>query len=715
MKLVIIEGVGKQDTIKKYLGSDYEVFATKGHVRDLPEKELGVNVIDNFKPKYEIMPDKKDVVRRLKEKSARAQNIYLATDPDREGEAISWHLSKILDMDADAPVRITFNEITKHAVNEAIANPRAIDQKLVDAQQARRVLDRLVGYKISPIICRKIQQNLSAGRVQSVTLKLVVDRENEIVNFKPEEYYNIFANLYTDSKDNLFKAKLSKIKGKDAGKLFGDARIKDGVVEYLKKNDFVVKDITKKLAKSHPSAPYTTSSMQQDGIKNGMTSKEVSSLAQQLYEGVELKGEGKTALVTYIRTDSVRIAPEAIAMARNYIEKTYGEKYLPSKPNYYKTKDSAQDAHEAIRPINLDMTPAKFKELLGENGSKSKLARLYELIYNKFLACQMSDAEYDSVNVTIENGKCELKASGRTEVFDGFTKLYHDAVKSKKKKVAEEDEDETDLNAKLPKLEKGQQLNLEDIEAKQKFTKPASRYTEGTRIKEMEDKGSGRPATYAPTIQTLLSRKYIEPKEKALVPTELGYKVCEFMERYFTSIMNVKFTADMETKLDDIANKGTSWQDTIASFYKDFEAQLKVADRDNASFKAPAKETDIVCSKCGHKMVIRTGKFGEFLACSNYPKCKNIEQLEVDGGICPKCGKKIIQKHSKKGSVFYGCTGYPECDFVSWDPICEEHCPNCGSYMTMKETDVKIIKKCSNPKCKYRQSINKEIEEDNEG
>ena len=707
MNLVIIEGVGKQDTIKKYLGSDYEVFATKGHVRDLPEKELGVNVIDNFKPKYEIMPDKKDVVRKLKEKSARATNIYLATDPDREGEAISWHLSNILEMDSNAPVRITFNEITKAAVNEAIAHPRAIDKKLVDAQQARRVLDRLVGYKISPIICRKIQSNLSAGRVQSVTLKLVVDRENEIKNFKPEEYYNIFANVYTDTSDNMFKIKLSKIKGKDAAKLFGDSTLKDGVVEYLKRNDYIVKDVVKKLAKSHPTAPYTTSSMQQDGIKNGMSSKEVSSLAQQLYEGVELKGEGKTALVTYIRTDSVRIAPEAINMARNYIAKTYGDKYLPSKPNYYKTKDSAQDAHEAIRPVNLEMTPARFRELLGDDKSKSKLAKLYELIYNKFLACQMADAEYDSVNVTVECGKCELKASGKTEVFDGFTKPYHDNSKSKKKKSTEED-DESDLNAKLPVLNNGQKLILSNVDALQKFTKPASRYTEGTLIKEMEDKGIGRPATYAPTIQTIISRKYVETVDKALAPTELGEKVCEFMEKYFTSIMNVKFTADMETKLDEIATKDIAWQDVISSFYNDFEAQLHIADKDSHKFKTPAKETDMVCPECGHKLLIRTGKFGEFLACSNYPKCKYIGQVETKSGVCPKCGKKVIEKHSKKGNVFYGCTGYPECDFVSWELPIADKCPDCGSYLTEKEVYGKLRHKCSNPKCKYSVSIVKE-------
>ncbi len=713
MKLVIIEGVGKQDTIKKYLGSDYEVVATKGHIRDLPTKSLGINVLDNFKPQYEIISDKKDVVRRLKDKSSKAEQILLATDPDREGEAISWHLSKILELDQNAPIRIVFNEISKRAVTEALKSPRGIDEKLVDAQQARRVLDRLVGYKISPILCKKIQPNLSAGRVQSVALKLVVDRENEIRNFVTQEYYNVFANLFTDSKDNKFKAKLNKINGKDATKLFGDSAVKDKVLEALQQGKFVVAEVKKTVAKSHPTAPYTTSSMQQDGIKNGMTSKEVSALAQQLYEGVELKGEGKTALVTYIRTDSVRIAPEAIAMARNYISENFGDKYLPSKPNVYKTKSSAQDAHEAIRPINLDMTPQKFKELLGDK-AKSKLAKLYELIYNKFLACQMADALYDSVVVTINNQEYELKASGKTEVFDGFTRIYH-VTSSKSKKKTEDDDEETDLNAKLPVLTEGQTLNLDSLDAKQKFTKPASRYNEGTLIKEMEDKGIGRPATYAPTIATITSRKYVETKDKFLVPTELGEKICEMMEQYFSSIMNVKFTANMEDKLDQIANEGIAWQQIITEFYKDFEPQLRNADKDSVKYKTPPKETDIKCEKCGHNMLIRTGKFGEFLACSNYPRCKNIQPLEKSVGVCPKCGKNVVEKHSKKGNIFYGCVGYPECDFVSWEVPLADKCPDCGNYLTQKEVYGKLRRKCSNPNCRYTITLHKEKTEDNEG
>lgn len=713
MKLVIIEGVGKQPTIKKYLGSDYEVVATKGHIRDLPEKTLGVNIYDNFKPQYEIIPDKKDTVKMLKEKSARAEQVLLATDPDREGEAISWHLCNILDLDQNKPIRIVFNEISKNAVTSALTCPRGIDQNLVNAQQARRVLDRLVGYKISPIICKKIQPNLSAGRVQSVALKLVVDREREIRNFVSEEYYNIFANVFADSEADLFKIKLNKHKGKDASKLFGDASIKDNALEQIKSQPFVVKEIKKTVAKSHPTAPYTTSSMQQDAIKNGMTSKEVTALAQQLYEGVELKGEGKVALVTYIRTDSVRIAPEALKMARNYIEKTYGEKYLPKTANVYKTKSSAQDAHEAIRPINMDMTPDKFRELLNDKG-KTKLVRLYELIYNKFLACQMADALYDSVVLTVQNGDYEFKASGKTEVFDGFTKVYHQNATRKKKKADSED-DETDLNAKLPALESGQVLTLKDLDAKQKFTKPASRYTEGTLIEEMENKGIGRPATYSATIAVITGRKYVVTEDKYLVPTELGEKINDLLEKYFTSIMNVKFTADMENRLDEIANKGISWQDVITDFYKDFEPQLRNADKDSVTFKMPPKPTDIKCDKCGHNMVIRTGKFGEFLACSNYPKCKNIQSMEKEVGICPKCGKPVMEKHSKKGNIFYGCSNYPTCDFVSWEIPLNEKCPDCGSYLTAKEVYNKLRKKCSNANCKYTVTLAKVKEENNEG
>ena len=697
MNLVIIEGLGKRETIKKYLGADYEVVATKGHVRDLPEKSLGVNVLDNFKPQYEIMPDKQDVVKMLKEKSAKADKVYLATDPDREGEAISWHLANILGIDKDAPVRVAFNEISKDAVNEGLKNPRTIDQNLVDAQQARRVLDRLVGYKISPILCKKIQPKLSAGRVQSATLKLVVDRENAIRKFKPEEYWTLVANL---RKGEVFKSTLNKIKGKKS--TISNKEQMDAILDQLNQNEFIVKEVKKSIAKSHPSAPYTTSSMQQEAMnKLGMSLKKVTSCAQELYEGVEIAGEGKVALVTYIRTDSVRIAPGAIKMARDFILKNFGEKYLPKTPNEYKSKKSAQDAHEAIRPINLERTPEKLKGLLSADNYK-----LYKLIYNKFLACQMEDATFNSVVAKIQNGECEFKASGKTPVFDGFLRVFDINKKSKKDETPEEED--SSENIKLPPLEEGDKLALENLVPTQKFTKPDPRYTESTLVKEMEDKGIGRPATYTPTVTLLSSRKYVEKDGKYLKPTELGEKINELLEKYFSEIINIKFTAEMENNLDEVAINGIAWQSFVKDFYGSFVKLLGAADKDSVKYKIPPKETDIVCDKCGHPMVIRTGKFGEFLACSNFPACKNVQPMRKDCGVCPKCGKPAVEKRSKKGTIFYGCSDYPNCDFVSWEMPLPDKCPKCGSYLTGKKIYNNLRKKCSNTSCDF--TISEKIE-----
>ncbi|MBR2397422.1 MAG: type I DNA topoisomerase, partial [Clostridia bacterium] len=528
------------DTISKYLGSEYEVIATKGHVRDLPQKSLGVNVLDKFKPQYEVIKDKTSVVKFLKDKSAKADKIYLATDPDREGEAISWHLAQLLELNENEPIRIVFNEISKNAVTNALKNPRGIDANLVDAQQARRVLDRLVGYKISPIICKKIAPNLSAGRVQSATLKIVVDRERHIRDFKEEEYWNLNAMLYPNEESEAFKSALVKFKGKKID--IPNKESMDKVLEELDQGKYIVKELKKSTAKSHPGAPYTTSTMQQDALnKLGMNLKKVTACAQELYEGVNIEGEGKIALVTYIRTDSVRISPEAVTMARNFISTNFGEKYLPKSPNVYKTKSSAQDAHEAIRPINLDRTPERLKPHLSSDNYK-----LYKLIYNRFLACQMADALFDSVVANIENGEYEFKASGKTPVFDGFMKLYESGKKAKKD---ESEEQEEGLNAKLPQMTEGQELKVSELLPAQKFTKPLPRYTEATLVKEMEDKGIGRPATYTPTVTLLSSRKYLEKDGKALKPTELGEKVNEFMESFFEKIVDAKFTAGMETQL----------------------------------------------------------------------------------------------------------------------------------------------------------------------
>lgn len=689
MKLVIIEGVGKKDTIKKYLGSDYEVVATKGHVRDLPQKTMGVNTKNNFEMQYTIMPDKQDIVKMLKEKSAKADKIYLATDPDREGEAISWHLCNILGLNPSDPIRIEFNEITKNAINKGLEHPRAINLNLVNAQQTRRVIDRLVGYRVSPKACKAIQPNLSAGRVQSVALRLVVDRENEIRNFVPQEYWSVVANLKKDSSD-VFKASLVKFKNKKI--VPANKEEVDEILEKLKTGEYKVKSVKKSLSKVHPSAPFTTSTMQQDALnKIGLSLKKVTSCAQQLYEGVEIGSEGKVALITYIRTDSVRVAPEAQKMAKDYLLAHFGKEYVPDKPNEYKVKSSAQDAHEAIRPISLDRTPESVKEFLSPENYK-----LYKLIYNKFLASQMTEATFNSVNVEIDNSDYIFKSSGKTPVFDGFMKIYNTA---KKEKAQENDEDESE-NAKLPELNEGDLLTFVDMKTTQKFTKPAPRYTEASLVKEMEEKGIGRPATYTPTITLLSSRKYVEKDGKYLKPTELGEKLIEFLLKGYEGLFNVNFTADMETKLDEIANNGLDYLSVMKKFNDYLEKLI--------GQPTEPEHTGIMCEKCGHEMVKRVSKYGEFLACSNYPQCKNIRNIVKVCGVCPKCGGDVIERKSKNGKIFYGCNNYPKCDFISWEIPVEKKCPKCGSYMTQKEMYGKLRIKCSNENCDYSETIKKE-------
>lgn len=693
MNLVIIEGVGKKDTLEKYLGPGYEVMATKGHIRDLPVKTLGVNVVENFNPKYEIMEGKGDVVKSLVSKSKKADKVYLATDPDREGEAISWHLSHILNLDEQDPIRIEFNEISKKAINNALSQPRPINMNLVNAQQARRILDRLVGYKISPIICKKIRPKLSAGRVQSIALKLVVDRENEIKNFISEEYWTLHANLYKNNIKESFKSALNKIKGKKQKITSKDEM--DKVLSDLKEKSFIVNNVKKSISKQHAAPPYTTSTMQQDALnKLGMNIRRASSCAQSLYEGVDMGTEGKVALVTYIRTDSVRVSPAAMNMAKEYITDKFGKKYVPAKPNFYKVKKSAQDAHEAIRPISLDKTPESVKKYLSNDNY-----RLYRLIYNRFLASQMANATFNSVVVEINNGDYEFRTTGKTPVFDGFLTVYKNDKKSKNSD--EEKEDEANTTTTLPELEKGDTLKLEKLLPAQKFTKPPLRYTEASLVKEMEEKGIGRPATYAPTILTLANRNYTVREERYIVPTELAFKVIELLTKYFPNEINVKFTADMEDKLDDIASNGTEWQKVIKEFYDGFSKKLALAEKDGTNFKEPPKPTDKKCDKCGSMMVIRNGRYGEFLACSAFPKCRNIQGIDKTFGKCPKCDGKVTEKRTKKGRVFYGCTNYPNCDFVSWELPTDKNCPKCKQYVTEKKVYGKIRHKCSNAECDY--------------
>lgn len=688
MNLVIIEGIGKKDTIKKYLGSDYEVVATKGHIRDLPQKTIGVNVRNNFEMQYTIMPDKQDIVKMLREKSAKADKIYLATDPDREGEAISWHLCNILGLDPSEPIRIEFNEITKNAINKGLENPRGINLNLVNAQQTRRVIDRLVGYRVSPKACKAISPNMSAGRVQSVALRLVVDRENEIRNFVPQEYWTMVAQLNKDDSD-IFKASLAKYKGKKITPSCRDDV--DTILTALDNGQYKVKSIKKSLSKVHPSAPFTTSTMQQDALnKLGLSLKKVTSCAQELYEGVTIGDEGKVALITYIRTDSVRVAPEAMKMAKEYIETNFGEKYVPKTPNVYKVKNSAQDAHEAIRPISLERTPDMVKPYLSSENYK-----LYKLIYNKFLASQMSDATFNSVVVEIDNNDYTFKCSGKTPVFDGFMKLYNSSKKEKVKDETNDDEAESE-NGKLPEMNEGDILTFKEMVTTQKFTKPSPRYTEASLVKEMEEKGIGRPATYTPTITLLTARKYVEKDGKYLKPTEIGEKLIAFLIKGYEGLFNVHFTADMEGKLDKIANEGFDYLAVMKKF-NDYLEKL-------VGQPTEPEPTGIMCEKCGHEMVKRVSKYGEFLACSNYPKCKNIQNIVKVVAKCPKCGGDVIERKSKNGKIFFGCNSYPKCDFISWEIPVEKKCPQCGSYMTQKELYGKLRLKCSDEKCGYTES-----------
>lgn len=695
MKLVIIEGPGKRDTLKKYLGQDYDVVATKGHIRDLPVKNIGVDVSKNFEPAYEIMPGKEAIIKELKTKSAKAEQVLLATDPDREGEAISWHIEKILNINENEPCRIEFNEISKSVVNKAVLNPRKINMDLVHAQQGRRVLDRLVGYKISPIICKKIKSNLSAGRVQSVALKLIVDREKEIRNFKPKEYWTINALLNKDNID--FKSSLVTYKNKK----FVPSNEQEtlAVLDYLKDKEYIVTEIKKSVTKSNPPPPFTTSTMQQDALnKIGMSIAKTSKSAQVLYEGVELGTEGKTALITYIRTDSTRVSPEAQAKAKEFIINNYGKDYAPENYNVFKSKKNIQDAHEAIRPISLEHTPESVKPFMTPDNYK-----LYKLIYERFVASQMSQATYDSMSVVISAGDYGFKVTGRTPIFAGFTRAY--------KMYEEQQEDNENSNeAKLPKLVEGDKLKLIELLKEQKFTKPPTRLTEATLVKTMEEKGIGRPATYAPTILVLLNRVYLQKEGKYLIPTDLGFTVTEFLEEYFPDVMNVSFTAEMEDNLDKIEEGSMQWQEVVKNFYGSFEKEVIYAVKGSKKVSVPLEVSDVICEKCGANMVVREGKTGKFLACPNFPNCKNIKSLVEQKPVCtcPECGKEVFEKRTRYGKIFYGCSGYPNCKFASWEKPTNLKCPKCKSFLTVRETKANYNYKCSNKTCDFTKQEDKE-------
>lgn len=715
MQLIIVESPHKAKTIEKFLKGDYKVEASKGHIRDLPVNYMGVSIANNFEPHYVISPEKKQDIKRLEAIAKKADKVYLATDPDREGEAISWHLAEVLELDENQSNRIEFNEISEKAVKKALENPRRIDKNLVDAQQARRILDRIVGYSISPTASSRLNENLSAGRVQSVALKMVVDREREILAFKPQEYWNLKADVQPNEKSN-FKVLLVE----KAGKKYKPACEEQAneVENFLKSNPLYVKDVKRSVMKSHAPAPYITSTLQQDGsIRLNLTAPQVMQVAQRLYEGVETP-RGHIALITYMRTDSVRVSSEAQKSALDYIRATYGDDYVPSRPNVYRSKKDAQDAHEAIRPIDINRTPESVQDILDKNQYK-----LYKLIYDRFIASQMAEAKYDSVAVEVACGDYGLKTSGKTLLFKGYTIVYDDTKK---------EEDEDSGNALLPALNVGEGLKLNGVTKEQKFTKPPTRYTEATLIKSMEDKGIGRPSTYA-TIMAKLSdkkREYVKKEKKYLVPNPISYELIDFLVKYFPDIMDISFTAKMEDDLDDIGGGGKDWRKLLGDFYRPFEEQLKkskitevtcdkcgapmiinsgrygnyyaCSNYPNCQNIKPVNEktvipTDKICSKCGGMMVEREGKFGKFLACSNYPKCKNTISMTESVGVCPECGKPTKKMTSRGGKVFYGCSNYPGCKFMSWDIPTGEKCPECGSYLVSVDGKVK----CSGKNCKF--------------
>jgi len=689
MKLVFIEGPGKRDTIAKYLGSEYVVFPTKGHIRDLPAKSFAIDLNNNYEPTYEIIPEKKSIVNDLKRKAANAEAIYLATDPDREGEAIAWHLATILELDKNALVRTAFNEISKKAVNESIANPKPLNYDLINAQQGRRVLDRIVGYQLSPLLSKKITGKLSAGRVQSVTLKLIVDREEAIQNFVPVEYWNINAELNKDGKK--FKAELIQFKDKKLE--IKNKEEVDKILSVIENAEFKVSSVKRQIAYSKPPAPYITSSLQQDAVsKLKMTLNSYTKCAQSLYEGVMIAGEGKTALVTYIRTDSTRVSLDAQFMAKEHILENYGKEYHPGKFNEFASKESAQDAHEAIRPINLKYTPEYLTGKIDD-----QYLKLYTLIYKRFVASQMSYAQYDSLTVDINADDYKFRASGKALIFDGYTKV-----------LKPQDEEKGGIN--IPDLVENETVKKEKIKTEQKFTKPPVRFTEASLIKEMEVQGIGRPATYAATVMTLFTRDYIKTEKKALIPTELGIQVTKYLEEYFKNIMDIKFTAEMEEQLDNVELGKQKWQVIVDEFYKDFHSQLEFASQQmgvNMPKPSPTP-SDVKCEKCGSIMVYRDGKFGRFLACSNFPTCKNtrninqpVNQIE-EIGKCPTCGGVVSAKYSKRGKLFFGCDNYPSCDYISWDLPLEDVCPICGKHLFKKfpaKGGTQIL--CNNKGCTY--------------
>ncbi len=669
-KLVIVESPAKAKTIKKYLGKGYEVMASMGHVRDLPKSRLGVDVENNFEPNYIDIRGKGDLRKALKSAAKKADFVYLATDPDREGEAISWHLANMLGLDLNDKNRVTFNEITKKGIKSGMAVPRQIDLNLVNAQQTRRILDRLLGYNLSPFLWKKVKKGLSAGRVQSVVVKLIVDREKEIQAFKEEEYWTIDGKFHTASSKKQFPAKLALYQGEKVE--IKTKEESDAILKVLEGKDYIVSSIKKGVREKSPTPPFTTSTMQQEASRRlGFQAKRTMKAAQELYEGVDLPKLGAVGLISYMRTDSLRISDEARKAAAEFIGIKYGQKYLPSSPRVYKQKNNTQDGHEAIRPTMPNLTPADVKESLTSDQFK-----LYKLVWERFIASQMANAILHTVNAQIACGDYTFRASGYTVEFDGYTALYEES-----KEVPEE------KASALPELTEGEKITAVLVEGNQHFTQPPARYTEASIIKELEENGIGRPSTYAPTITTVLSRGYVEREGKSLVPTTLGDVTNQLMEDQFSDIVNVDFTAQMETNLDMVEEGRVDWHHTLSDFYTGFDASLKAAEKamEGTKLSVPDEVTDVICEKCGRNMVVKIGRFGKFLACPGYPECSNTKRIVQDTkAACPICGKRVLAKKSKKGKAYFGCEDNPNCPFMTWDKPTEEKCPQCGSSLFKK-------------------------------
>ena len=698
-KLIIVESPAKAKTIGKYLGKGYKVEASQGHVCDLPKSQLGVDIDNNFDLKYITIRGRGDILSRIRKEARNASQIYFATDPDREGEAISWHLFHVLGVDEKEPCRIEFNEVTKKAVQNAIKHPRKLDMGRIDAQQARRALDRLVGYKISPLLWVKVKKGLSAGRVQSVATRMVVDREKEIDNFIPEEYWEINADCLVseEKKPVRFIARLSALDGKKAQ--IRNAEEAEKVRERIESTAFTITEIRKKEKRRQPAPPFTTSSLQQEASRKlGFTTAKTMQVVQQLYEGIDIAGEGTQGLVTYIRTDSVRISDDAMNALREFIPKHYGEEYLPAEKNEFKGRKNAQDAHEAIRPTDVNRLPEAIKPSLSR-----EQYMLYRLIYNRFVASQMECAVYETMAAEISGSGVSLRFYGEHKIFGGFTILYEEST----------DETTDSVEMKLPILKEGHRISIQKVNTDQHFTQPPSRYTEASLVRTLEENGIGRPSTYAPTITTIISRGYVSREKKRLYPTELGIMVTNMMEQYFSQIVDTEFTAIMEEKLDAVEEGKQDWKQILREFYPGFSATLAVAEREIEKVEVQDEVSDIPCDKCGAMMVYKMGRYGRFLACPNFPECRNTKPiLQYLDAPCPKCGRKLLVKTSKKNRKFYGCEAYPECDFVSWDKPASEKCPKCGHYMIEKQNNKgETIHLCTNENCRFRKTVQRQEEE----